>query len=66
MPAPPKLKRSNARNVAFLDEDEDIFTRHKTMGSDVSPYANLKTLKIMREVSDTPKKNKDNDESSLH
>jgi hypothetical protein len=36
------------------------------MGSDVSPYANLKTLKIMREVSDTPKKNKDNDESSLH
>jgi hypothetical protein len=66
MPAPPKLKRSNARNVAFLDEDEDIFTRHKTMGSDISPYANLKTLKIMREVSDTPKKNKDNDESSLH
>jgi hypothetical protein len=66
MSAPPKLKRSNARNVAFLDEDEDIFTRHKTMGSDVSPYANLKTLTLMREVSDTPKKNKDNDESSLH
>jgi hypothetical protein len=70
MPPPPKLKRSNARNVAFFDEvdedDADIFTSHKTMESDVSPYANLKTLTLMREVSDTPKKNKDNDESGSH
>ena len=71
MPAPPKLKRTNARNVAFFDEadeEEDIFTNHKTMGSDVSPYANLKTLTLMREVSYTPKKDKDedNDESSSH
>jgi len=68
MPAPPKLKRSIARNVVFLDEEEDIFTSHKTMESDVSPYANLKTLTLMREVSYTPK-NKDkeeDDESSLH
>ena len=57
MPAPPKLKRSNARNVAFFDEDDaDIFTSHKTMKSDVSPYANIKTLTLMRAVSDTPKK----------
>jgi hypothetical protein len=67
MRAPPKLKRSNARNVAFFDEEEeDIFTNHKTMESDVSPYANLKTLTLMREVSYTPKKDEDNDESSLH
>jgi hypothetical protein len=58
MPPPPKLKRSNARSVAFIDEDEDIFTSHKTMESDVSPYANIKTLTLMRAVSDTPK-NKD-------
>ena len=72
MPAPPKLKRSNARNVAFFDEvdedDTDIFTSHKTMESDVSPYANIKTLTLMRAVSDTPKKNKDkdNDETGSH
>jgi hypothetical protein len=65
MQAPPKLKRSIARNVVFLDqeEDEDIFTSHKTMESDVSPYANLKTLTLMREVSYTPKKD---DETDLH
>ena len=68
MPAPPKLKRSNARSVAFTDEDEDedIFTSHKTMESDVSPYANIKTLTLMREVSYTPKNNdKDNDDDEI-
>jgi uncharacterized protein YjaG (DUF416 family) len=47
----PKLKRSS---VGFVDED-DVFSRHITLKSDVSPYANLKTVTLMREVSYTPK-----------
>jgi hypothetical protein len=59
MGAPPKLKRSNCRNVGFSEEDDDVFRRHITLESDVSPYANLKTVSLMRAVSDTPKKLED-------
>ena len=51
----PKLKRSTGRSVGFVDEDNDVFARHVTLESDVSPYANLKTMTLMREVSYTPK-----------
>lgn len=60
MPAPTKLKRSNGRNVGFAEED-DVFDRHVTLESDVSPYANLKTISLMREVSYTPKKPEEED-----
>lgn len=57
--SPPKLKRSNCRNVGFAEEDDDIFSKHVTLESDVSPYANLKTVSLMREVSFTPKKSEE-------
>jgi hypothetical protein len=59
MGAPPKLKRSNCRTVGFSEEDDDVFSRHVTLESDVSPYANLKTMSLMRAVSDTPKQSED-------
>jgi len=57
----PKLKRTTGKSVGFAEED-DVFSRHVTLESDVSPYANLKTISLMREVSYTPNK----DGSSLH
>jgi hypothetical protein len=51
----PKLKRSIGKSVGFADE-EDVFSKHVTLESDISPYANIKTMTLMREVSFTPKK----------
>ena len=59
----PKLKRSTGRSVGFAEEeDDDVFSRHVTLECDVSPYANIKTISLMREVSFTPKKSEDKDE----
>jgi hypothetical protein len=63
-----QLSRSHSRHVGFVDltdkdkkeaeEDAQMFGNHKTLGSNVSPYANIKTTTVMREVSlgsaDTP------------
>jgi hypothetical protein len=66
MGATPKLKRSSGRSVGFAEED-DVFSRHITLESNISPYANIKTVSIMREVSFTPKKSEDKvkDDSGL-
>lgn len=61
MRAPPKLKRSIGRSVGFAEVDEDVFSSHVTLESDISPYSNLKTMTLMREVSYTPKKPEDED-----
>jgi hypothetical protein len=39
--------------LAFEDEDDDddIFSNHTVLESDVSPYANLKTVSFMKEIS---------------
>jgi hypothetical protein len=68
MGPPPKLKRSIGRIVGFADVDDDVFSAHVTLDSDVSPYANLKTMTLMREVSYTPKKPEDEDKdgSDVH
>jgi len=58
-----KVKRTG-RNVGFVDEEDDVFSRHVTLESDISPYANIKTVSLMREVSYTPKK-PDEDEYKL-
>jgi hypothetical protein len=58
----PKLKRSTGRSVGFVDEDNDVFARHVTLESDISPYANLKTMTLMREVSYTPKNPEEEDQ----
>jgi hypothetical protein len=67
--AVPKLKRSIGRSVGFsevdvgiLEEEDDVFSRHVTLESDVSPYMNLKTMTLMREVSFTPKKPEEEEE----
>jgi hypothetical protein len=58
----PSLQRTNCKSIIeFIEEEEDVFSRHVTLESDVSPYANLKTISIMREVSYTPKKSQDED-----
>ena len=62
MSAVPKLKRSTGRSVGFSEvdvgiiEEDDVFSRHVTLESDISPYTNIKTMTLMREVSFTPKK----------
>ena len=62
MRVPPKLKRSTGRSVGFAEEEDDVFSRHVTLESDVSPYTNLKTMTLMREVSYTPKKPEEEDQ----
>jgi hypothetical protein len=63
----PTLKRSSGRHVGFAEvdvgfiEEDDVFSRHVTLESDISPYANLKTISLMREVSYTPKVSEDQD-----
>ena len=58
----PSLKRTNGKSVGFCQDDEDdVFSRHITLDSDISPYANIKTVSLMREVSYTSKKT-DSDE----
>ena len=59
MTAEPKIQKSTGTNVDFIDED--IFISHKTMESDESPYSNVKTLRLMREVSNSSKKYEDID-----
>lgn len=68
MGAPPKLKRSIGRSVGFAEVDDDVFSSHVTLESDISPYSNLKTMTLMREVSYTPKKSEDEDKdgSDIH
>lgn len=68
MGAPPKLKRSIGRSVGFAEVDDDVFSSHVTLESDISPYSNLKTMTLMREVSYTPKKSEDEDKdgSDVH
>jgi len=62
----PSLKRPNGKSIGFFQEnEEDIFSRHVTLDNDVSPYANIKTVSIMREVSYTPKKSESEDSNSL-
>jgi hypothetical protein len=61
MSAVPKLKRSTGRHVGFSEEEDDVFRKHVTLESDVSPYANLKTVSLMREVSYTPPSVQDQD-----
>jgi hypothetical protein len=64
----PKLKRSTGRSVGFAEvdigivEEDDVFSRHVTLESDISPYTNLKTMTLMREVSFTPKKPEEEEE----
>lgn len=41
------------KNIQEDVEDNDIFTNHKTLASDISPYENLKTITLMRDVSYT-------------
>jgi hypothetical protein len=67
MGATPKLKRTTGKSVGFAEEDNDVFSRHITLESNISPYANMKTVSIMREVSFTPKKSEDKgkDDSGL-
>ena len=48
MGAPPKLKRSIGRSVGFAEVDDDVFSSHVTLESDISPYSNLKTMTLMR------------------
>ena len=62
MSAVPKLKRSTGRSVGFVEEEDDVFSRHVTLESDVSPYTNLKTMTLMREVSYTPKNPEEKEE----
>jgi hypothetical protein len=38
-------------NIVLLDEAEDIFQTHRVMDCDDSPYANKKTIKLMRYIS---------------
>ena len=56
----PNLKRSTGKSVGFAEEkdedNDDVFSKHVTLECDVSPYANIKTVSLMREVSYTPKK----------
>jgi hypothetical protein len=61
MSAVPKLKRSTGRHVGFSEEEDDVFRKHVTLESNVSPYANLKTVSLMREVSYTPPSVQDQD-----
>ena len=66
--AGPKLKRSSGRHVGFVDEEDDVFRNHVTLESDVSPYTNLKTMTLMREVSYTSpsvSENKDQDKDNF-
>jgi hypothetical protein len=60
----PKLKRTTGRSVGFANED-DVFSRHITLESDVSPYANIKTVTMMRDVSYTPRKSEDGSGSGV-
>lgn len=65
MSAKPALKRSNAISYGFPDfqdhhydntlQADELFDSHKILASDISPYENVKTMKLMREVSYTPK-----------
>ena len=60
MEAVPKLKKETGKNVGFVDkEEEDVFSKHITLESDISPYANIKTVSLMREVSCTPRVTED-------
>jgi len=61
----PTLKRTNGKSIGFFQEEEDVFNRHVTLDSDVSPYANIKTVSIMREVSYTPKKSESEDKNNV-
>ena len=58
---PPRLRRENA---IIVDQDNsfDDFNQHQTLASDVSPYENLKTITLMRDVSYTPKEEKEEKE----
>lgn len=72
MLATPALKRSNAISYGFpdfqkqydntLQADDDLIDSHQTLASDISPYENCKTMKLMREVSYTPPKDQDKDQ----
>ena len=61
----PKLKRTTGRSVGFADEEDNVFNRHVTLESDVSPYANIKTVTMMRDVSYTPRKSEDGSGSGV-
>jgi hypothetical protein len=53
---PPRLRRENAIiTEQDIDNSFDDFNQHETLASDVSPYENLKTITLMRDVSYTPK-----------
>lgn len=57
----PSFKRKNGKSIGFFEEDEDVFSRHVTLASDISPYANIKTVSLMREVSYIPRNLEDTD-----
>lgn len=49
---PPPLERENVRMKTIDEElEDDTMKRHVTISNNASPYANDKTLKVMREVS---------------
>jgi hypothetical protein len=48
IPPPPVLKRTKTIEEKIED---DVMRRHQTISTKSSPYANDKTLQVMREIS---------------